>query len=208
MAIKIFGEDVASTINVSDNPSLGAYHLAQDPTLWEPQRSNNFAFIVSDLDNILRAGVTGTEAQARLPHAQEFIKIAVSKAFVPHYEQGTISIKRGNTEVKYAGAISFKSGTLDVVDYIGADTVSILQAWQNLSGNVKTEKVGLASDYKKECTLIEYTPDGQIVRKWKLEGCWISALSEDDYNQEQNDKRMISATIEYDKGYIDVSSLQ
>ena len=36
----------------------GAYHLADNPSLYEPQRTNNFTFIVTDIDNILRVGVS------------------------------------------------------------------------------------------------------------------------------------------------------
>jgi hypothetical protein len=76
-----------------------------------------------------------------------------------------------------------------------------LEAWQNLSYNVRTQKVGLAGDYKKECYLVEYTPDYQAVRKWVLRGCWISQISEDTFNNEQNSKHTITATIQYDYGY-------
>ena len=78
-------------------------------------------------------------------------------------------------------------------------------AWQNLSYNVRTEKVGLAKDYKKDCYLLEYSPDYQLVRKWIMHGCWVSSISEDDYNSDSNDKHMISATIEYDRAEIDTS---
>ena len=71
-----------------------------------------------------------------------------------------------------------------------------------------TEKVGLASDYKKKATLIEYTPDLQVVRSWNMYGCWISGISEDAYNSDQNSKKQITATIEYDYAMIDTSSIQ
>ena len=80
-------------------------------------------------------------------------------------------------------------------------------AWQNLSYNVVTEKVGLVEDYKKDCYLMEYSPDQQLVRKWRLYGCWISSISEGDYDSESNDKKLITATIEYDKAKIDYDDL-
>ena len=54
---------------------------------------------------------------------------------------------------------------------------------------------------------MEYSPDQQLVRKWRLYGCWISSISEGDYDAESNDKKMISATIEYDKAKIDYDDL-
>ena len=77
-------------------------------------------------------------------------------------------------------------------------------AWQNLSYNVITEKVGLVQDYKKNCTLIEYSPDYQVVRSWTLYGCWISGLSEDDFDSDNgNSARKVSATIQYDHAKLD-----
>ena len=53
-------------------------------------------------------------------------------------------------------------------------------------------------DYKKDCYLLEYTPDMQLVRQWVLKGCWISGLNMPEFNQEQGDKRNITATIPND----------
>ena len=55
------------------------------------------------------------------------------------------------------------------------------------------------ADYKKDCTLIEYTPDYKQVRYWELKGCWISELSEEPFDMNNGDKREISATIQYDR---------
>jgi hypothetical protein len=107
--------------------------------------------------------------------------------------------------MKFAGTPEFDSGSIELNDYIGAGTKDVLMAWQRKSYDVKTEKVGLASDYKMTAYLLEYTPDYQLVRTWKLYGCWISGLSEGGYNHESNDKHAITATIQYDRAEIDMS---
>lgn len=188
---------------------IGTYHLADNPQLFEIQRSNNYEFIVTDIDGIMRAGMQGTESNAYINNAQEMLRLSVTKAFVPHFKQETVTVKRGNSTLKYAGVPSFDSGSLDFNDFIGADVKSILKAWQNLSYNVKTEKVGSldVTNYKKDCYLIEYTPDYRKVRTWKLYGCWISALSEGEYTNDNGDKHQVSATIEYDRAEIDTSEV-
>ena len=107
--------------------------------------------------------------------------------------------------MKFAGTPSYDTGNIQFYDYIGAGTKEVLMAWQNLSYNYKTQKVGLVQDYKKDCYLIEYSPDFQVVRRWVLKGCWISALSEDAYDSDSNNAHMISGTITYDYSYIDTS---
>lgn len=187
----------------------GTYHLADNPSLFEVQRNNNFEFIVTDLDGIQRAGSTGAESNAFIGNAQEMLRLSVTKAGIPHFSQEVVPIKRGNSTLKYAGVPTFDAGELEFNDFVGADTKAILMAWQNLSYNVDTEKVGSMSNpntqYKKNCYLIEYTPDYRKVRTWILYGCWISKLSEGAYSAEDGGKHAISATIEYDHAKIDLS---
>lgn len=203
--IRINGTDYNSTINDSSTPGtpIGTYHLANNPNIYEIQRTNNFEFVVSDIDGILRAG----SESATYANAQEVIRMSVVSCPIPHFSQNAIEVKRGNTTLKYAGVPTFQAGTIVLNDYIGADTAGVLEAWQNLSYNVKTEKVGLASDYKKDCYLIEYSPDYQPVRRWIMRGCWVSGLSEDEMNNENNSKKTVRATIEYDRAELDVSGI-
>ena len=203
--IRLNGVDKESTLNSVSQISHGAYVLADRPHLYEIQRTNNFEFIVTDIDNMARAGSGGTETVATISNAQEILRLSVSGSFVPHFTQETIMVRRGNSVQKFAGVPTFQEGSIQLNDYIGADTKAALMAWQNLSYNVRTEKVGLVTDYKKDCYLVEYTPDYQEVRRWKLHGCWISALSETEYNHDSNDKHSITATIQYDRAEIDMS---
>jgi len=146
----------------------GTYHMADNSHLYEVQRSNNFEFVVFFNQDLARAGLVVSESflSGREYSAQEVLRMSVSEAFIPHFTQNAVEVKRGNTTIKYAGTPEFQGGELTLNDYIGADTKSVLMAWQNLSYNVGTERVGLASDYKKEALLIEYTPDLQQVRQW------------------------------------------
>ena len=200
--------------STSNGEAHGTYHMANHPNLYEIQRSNNFEFVVGFTRNLLRAGLTrdvaGNQDKKASPDnfyikddvAQEVVRMSVSSAFVPHFTQNPIEVRRGNSSIKYAGVPNFQDGSLQLVDYIGADTLSVLMAWQNLSYNVRTEKVGLASDYKLNANLVEYTPDNIQVRVWELKGCWVSGISEPEFNSESNDKRLITVNIVYDKAWL------
>lgn len=179
-------------IDNSEN-EIGSYHIANNPSLYTPARSNTFEFVVTDLDN-LKSAYEGTS----IAKAQEILRFSVTQASVPHFTQDVISIKRGNSTVKFAGVPTFPDGSIIVNDYVGADTKSVLMAWQNLSYSVNTDSVGSVEDYKKDCYLIEYNETTQV-RQWLLYGCWISGLSEGEFNSEDGGKRTITATIQYDK---------
>ena len=183
---------------------VGAYHLSDNPALYEVQRSNNFEFVVTGIDNILRVDADEGDDNAYITNAAQTLRFSVVQASIPMFSQEPILIRRGNSVMKAAGVPTFPDGSLVVNDFIGADTKSALMAWQNLSYKVKTERVGKMADYKKTCYLCEYTPDYQLVRTWKMLGCWISGLQEDDFNMEDGNKKTITATIQYDKAFMEL----
>lgn len=55
------------------------------------------------------------------------------------------------------------------------------------------------SDYKKTCYLMEFDPSFNLVRTWKLIGCWVSAISENDFTMGSAGEKTISATITFDR---------
>lgn len=197
--------------NVYD-ASLAGRHIEADLANYEAARSAFFTLIVDDIDNIVRASYTGDRenaaAEDRISRAQEVLKLNVVSSFVPHFSLESLSYKRGNDTVKFAGTPTWNGNTLKVDDVVGLDTKSILMAWQALAYDVKTGKGGRMTDYKKKCTLAEYTQDFKLVRSWTLYGCWISELSEDDFNKESDGKRQITATIQYDRAEMEMPTVQ
>ena len=188
----------------AQNTNVGAYHFSANKAVYEIQRGNNFEFIIdSRLNNVVAYGME----TKTFPNAQEYIRMSVSSASVPHFQQNPIEVRRGNTAIKYAGTLSWSSGQLTCYDFIGAETKDILMAWQAKSGNPLYQTVGQQAEYKVDATLVEYTPDySERVRVWKLDGCWISNITEPEFSQDANGARQIQVTIEYDRAYVDYSA--
>ena len=191
--------------------NYGAWHLADNPQLYEPMRNNTFELVVTGLGDLIKAGASTTDDNIPIDGrdvidgswAQEVIRFSVNKATIPNFTQSVISINRGNTVVKYAGTMTFENGSMEVIDYIGADSKSVLMAWQALSGNIKNETVGYARDYKKDCYLIEYDPSYKEVRHWEIKGAWVAGVPNDELSHEGgNDKRVITATLVFDKAIL------
>lgn len=173
---------------------------------YESARSAFFVFEVHDLENLIRSEYSGDAKDAadiseqyKFPTANESLRLNVTKCDVPHFSLEVLTIRRGNDEIKFAGVPSFGAGSLTVDDMIGLQTKSILMAWQGLAYNVRTRKGGHMYQYKKDCTLIEYTQDYQKLRTWTLRGCWINELSEDPFDKENDGRRQLQATIQYDR---------
>lgn len=200
MAIRINGTDRESQLHVQSSTQYGLYHVNDNTKYYESQRSTDFEFIVDSADMENLVSITTNEV---IPNAQEILRLAVVSCPIPHFSIEPLTQRRGNSVTKFAGTPSFDAGSLTVRDWIGVDTKGILMAWQHLAYDVNTDKVGILSDYKKNATLIEYSPDKQVVRSWTLYGCWVSAISEQSYShaESQND-RTIEATIQYDKAVL------
>lgn len=183
--------------------SLSAQHISANLASYEAARSGFFSLIVDDIDNIVSAAFKGERdaatANDKIKRAQENLKLNVVKAPVPHFSLETLKYRRGNDEVKFAGVPTFKEGSLTIDDVVGLDTKSIVMAWQALAYNVYTRKGGRMKDYKKNATLIEYTQDFEPIRSWDIYGCWISDIQEGDFDKENDGKRQITATLQYDR---------
>lgn len=183
--------------------SLSAKHISTNLANYEAARTGFFSLIVDDLDNIVSAAFSGERSEAtandKIARAQETLKLNVIKAPVPHFKLDVLRYKRGNDTVTFAGTPEYDTGSITVDDVVGMDTKSILMAWQALAYNVYTRKGGRMKDYKKNCTLIEYTQDFEQVRSWTLYGCWISHITEGEFDKENDGKRQISAELQYDR---------
>lgn len=187
---------------------IGTYYLSDNPREYEVQRNNNYEFVVTHLEDLVRPGVPDGADNRLFKDAERILRVSVSSAFIPHFTQDVVQVKRGNTTLKYAGLPTFGEGTLRFQDFVDADVKSILMAWQHLSYNVDTEQVASLqrTAYKKDCYLLEYPPDYYAPhRGWLLKGCWISGLSESEYTNDNGDKHEISATIQYDYAKLDPS---
>ena len=194
--------DKSSTIH-EQGDKIGTYYLADNPKYFEPQRGNSFTFYVSGLSNKLN--IPNNEyAQA---NADDVIKLSCKSGPVPHFEIDKLTINRGNSQMHFAGKPTFKDGNLVLHDYIGAGTKDVLLAWQRKAYDVQTEKIGLASDYKMDAYMLEYTPEYQLVRTWVIKGCWIRGISEADYDYDTADTKTLEANIVYDKAYVDTSDV-
>jgi len=184
---------------MSDGLSL--IHINTDTyATYEAARTGFFTLMVPDLNGIM--SVNGKDAISN--SAEQAIRLSVTKAKVPHFSLETLEYRRGNDVVKFAGVPTFQEGSIEVEDIVGLDTKSILMAWQGLAYDVNTRKGGRMTAYKRDCTLVEYTQDFEEIRSWKLYGCWVSEVSEDDFDKENDGKRKLTATIQYDRAKMEL----
>ena len=178
---------------------FGTYHIADNPQAFQPMRSNNFRFLVYGLDRLLVVGGDEDDDSDYIKNAQEVIDFSVVSFDAPNFQQQSVDIRRGNSMVRYAGVPSWNQGNLVINDYAGVNSKSILQAWQALSYDVVNDTIPSAEHYKRDAVVMEYLPDNTLVRYWELKGCWVSSLSETGFNNEDANKKTVTAQITYDR---------
>ncbi len=188
--------------------SLNTTHISTNLAEYEAARNAFFTLIVDDLDNLLSPNFTGeTAAAAESDHikgAQDVLRLNVVKCPVPHFSVETLTYRRGNDVVHFAGVPSWDGGTIVVDDVVGKDTKSILMSWLYLAYNPNTRKGGRMKDYKKRATLIEYTQDYEQIRRWNLEGVFVTKIEEDDFDRENDGKRQIRVSLSFDRATVEL----
>lgn len=162
------------------NKYLGAKHLSNQ-TVGELQRTNNYLVEIAGLPEEVSFLVTG------IP--------------LPQSENEVITIKMGNSQIKLPGAGSFSNSEMTLLDSVSLDTEKTISDWRDQVWDSKTARIGKSIDYKKDATITEFTPDGEVGRIWKLEGVWPSAFKPGDLAADSSDVKKISVTLEYDRAY-------
>ncbi len=184
------------------NKDLSTYHMSANPAAYETQRSNHFVFTVTGLDGrFLLAGVDEDTAEDSdyIVDPGSKIQLSVNASSLPFFSVEESSIRRGNSAIYFPTTVTFEDGSIECHDYIGLATLDALMAWQRLVYDVTTDTVGRMADYKKQCELREYTPDGELVRSWILIGCWPRSITEDNMSMESADGKMITCQFRYDR---------
>lgn len=202
--------------NVNFDNSLNTRHISNNLANYEAARNAFFTLVVDfripqgpneGKVNLLRPDYTGHPDDAEdtdyIAEAQDKLKLNVTKAPVPHFTIGTDEFRRGNDVVKFATVPTWDAGSIEVDDVVGIRTKDILLSWQYLAYNPYTRLGGRMLDYKKTCTLCEYTQDYELIRTWTLEGCFITKLSEGEFDRENDGKRKITVEISYDRATVE-----
>ncbi len=166
---------------------LTACHIAggKGTGAFEPRRKNNFVLI--------------------LPAAYQLVQKTLQTCNSPSLNLGEVGIPYGNEEKYVAAAGRVEELGFTCFDDLDGNVATALYSWYIRGYDPQTGKVGLAKDYKEDCTLISAKPNGETALEWKLEGCWVKKLTPmgDGFNYSSGDQMvMISCTLRYDKAIL------
>ena len=175
--IRLNGVDHDSTINSVSQVSHGAYVLADNPNLYEIQRTNNFEIRFPNLNQLTSSQTMSKDNKVVYNDCGKAITLSVASVGDLSQSISAIPVSYGNNAVKFAGKPELNSISITINDFIGLETERILESWSALVYNKYDQTVGKASKYKQRAYLIEYSPDYEIAQVWQLEGCWPGDIS-------------------------------
>ena len=135
--------------------------------------------------------------------ASDVFRLNVTKTSVPQFSVGVEQYRRGNEVVKFATVPEWESGTLEIDDIVGVNTKDLLISWLYCAYNPQTRMGGRMKDYKKTATLCEYTQDYQLIRRWTIEGIFVSKVTDSEFDRENDSKRKVSVEFQYDRAILD-----
>lgn len=164
--------------------SLYAGFMSTD-SLYEVQRTNNFRIVFD---------------QTVDPNG--YIELACDSAGLPTTSNDPIELSYGNSKVKVAGQANVDDVSVAVKDFIEADIEKILYDWRLKVYNPENGKVGWASNYKKDATIVQYGPNGEVLRKWQLKGVWPTSLDLGEMNYDGGDKKQITMNLSVDNAIL------
>jgi hypothetical protein len=77
-------------------------------------------------------------------------------------------------------------------------------AWLYKAYNPHTRKGGRMKDYKKTATLCEYTQDYELIRSWTIEGIFVTKITENEFDRENDGKRQLQVEFSFDRAIVDL----
>ena len=160
-------------------PQLSPWHMADDVNK-EVQRDNHFEVNIT--------GVGG-----------DIVTLAINSSSLPTLTVPQVELNHGNGVVKVAGQPEVDDVTIEVKDFVGDDVEAILYEWFTEVYNPEDDTIGMASDYKRDGYIYQYSPDESVKRTWNLYGIWPTSFDGGDMNYEGSDQKLISLTLSVDR---------
>lgn len=177
----------------------GASHFATQQA-FEVQRANHFE-VVLHLKNGSAAGAgQGNNILENGDDVSEHIRLSVKSINAPKVTSEQITLKHGNDTVKVAAAPSYEDLSIQVHDTLGTDQINVIQQWYNKVFDWNTKLMGMVSEYKTSGILYMYSPDGNVVRQWILEGIWPKSYGNGtDFSYESTEAQSVTLDLSVDR---------
>jgi len=116
----------------------------------------------------------------------------------PSMTNGEVVLDHINVKRKLKGKSAWNSIAITIYDAIVPSAAQAVMQWVRLHHESATGRDGYASIYKKDITLNQLSPLGEVIEEWQLKGCYLSEVNFGSLDWSAEDVVMIDATLNYD----------
>lgn len=122
-----------------------------------------------------------------------------STVTLPTLTVSPIEIYHFNEKLKIAGLVDTPNITIEVMDTINPQIAETLYTWYQSIYNPETGKIGYASEYKRQGSIIQYDTKGAKIRHYILQGMWPATCTMGSLDYSSADPIKISIDFSVDK---------
>lgn len=144
---------------------------------FEPKQQNRF--VLNTPDDILPAFMVRTAA-------------------TPSFDDEEVTMHYINTYRKIRGKRTWNNVDLTLYDPITPSGAQAVMDWARLSYESVTGRAGYSDFYKKDVTLQQLGPVGDIVGEWIMKGAFVLSGDFGTYDWASSDVADVSVTLAYD----------
>lgn len=157
-------------------------------------------FNIEDFKANFLGGARPNKFEIEVPGLPDKARFLLKASSIPGANLGEIIVNYQGTQAKFAGDKSFNDWEVTLIldeDYAGFNEI---EAWHNL---IKENDSGIGANnhnqYKKNCTLIHYSQNGEPIATYRLNGAWPKIIPDTPVAWDNNDTAMeIGITFSYD----------
>lgn len=122
----------------------------------------------------------------------------IKTASTPSFSDESIKLDHINTYRKIRGKREWNDIEITLYDPITPSGAQAVMEWARLSYESVTGRAGYSDLYKKDVTLNQLGPAGDIVGEWIIKGAFITDGNFGSYDWSSSDVAEISVTLAYD----------
>ena len=170
-------------LNDQVNPALQDYGDTSEfwskAYSWEPKRQHQFVMLLDAVPAYL-----------------------IKSSDKPKLENGTITLDHINVQRYVKGKSKWNSISVTLYDAIVPSGAQAVMEWVRLHHESATGRDGYSDFYKKEITLQQLSPLGEVIEEWLLKGTFITDAEFGTMDWGTEEVVEISLTLQYDWAFL------
>ena len=170
-------------LNDQVNPALQDYGDTSEfwskAYSWEPKRAHQFVMLFDAVPAYL-----------------------IKSSDKPKLENGTITLDHINVQRYVKGKSKWNSISVTLYDAIVPSGAQAVMEWVRLHHESATGRDGYSDFYKKEITLQQLSPLGEVIEEWLLKGTFITDAEFGTMSWDSEEVVEISLTLQYDWAFL------